>query len=71
MKDTFVIFWIIIFSISITANIIGGFELHKAKNQFSGTVQECWDNGGDSFYADKNYGVSCTQSSVKIKLKGE
>ncbi len=70
MKDSELLAIIIILIISVGMNIIMGFHLNSANNRFSGDVQQCWDAGGDTFYANKKHSsVSCDQNRVEIKLK--
>ncbi len=70
MSEKWVALYAVIFSISIVFNIIYTIETHVSSKKFSGDVQACWDNGGDSFYADKKYNiVTCTESSKDIYIK--
>ncbi len=70
MDDILIVTWIVLFSISITLNIISGFEIYKYRKNFTGTLQECWDKGGEAFYADKEYGtISCTGEKPTYKIE--
>ena len=56
--------------VSIMANIVMYTVINRHGDNFSGTVQECWEAGGDTFYASKEYGsVHCDIDSQRIELK--
>ena len=56
---------IMLLVISITFNLI---HYYSRNSMYIGTVQECFDKGGDWYYVNKTYGTpSCNVDSKKIK----
>lgn len=63
--------WILLLIIISLVGIImiNRAEIRHYKRQFQGTVQECFDKGGDTFYANKKRGrISCSTESKYIDM---
>ncbi len=61
---------VLIITLSIIVNIGLYIKVMNLKENFTGTVQQCWDAGGSTFYASKEYGkMRCDKEREKIIMK--